>query len=121
MKKNFSARLRELRGETSQVSMARKIGISQPAYSSWEAGTKIPLADGVARVSITCGISADWLLGLSDNRDGSVQFIPDPALVEKCKSLESEIERLKEENSRLNGMIAGLKLAFEAIGSERNR
>ena len=88
MKNIFPSRIRELRGEASQVSMSRKIGVSQPTYSSWEAGAKFPLANMIQRISITCGISADWLLGLSEHRDGAVQTVVDPDLIKKVATLE---------------------------------
>ena len=66
----LAERLRELRGDVSQCEFAAKIGVKQTSYSSWERGVKDPAAQTVAQISSTFGVSADWLLGLSDNRDG---------------------------------------------------
>jgi transcriptional regulator with XRE-family HTH domain len=111
--------MRELRGETSQVSMARKIGVSQPTYSCWEAGVKMPLAIQIRQISITCGISTDWLLGLSDRRDGAVQTIIDPALEHKVSDLEAENAKLKDELLRLKGENAGLNKALEMLAGRK--
>ena len=119
MKNIFPSRIRELRGEASQVSMARKIGVGQPTYSSWEAGIKFPLALQVRQIAITCGISADWLLGLSDRRDGAVQTVTDPALKQKVANLEAENAKLKEELLRLKGENTGLNKALEMFAAKK--
>ena len=67
----LSSRLRELRGATSQCDFANKIGVKQTSYSSWERGIKDPAAQTVALISSTFGVSSDWLLGLSANREGA--------------------------------------------------
>ena len=68
MKNVLADRLRELRGSMSQSDFAAKIGVKQTSYSSWERGVKDPLAQTLVQISNTLGVSADWLLGLSDER-----------------------------------------------------
>ncbi len=53
----------------SQTDFALKLGVKQTSYSSWERGIKDPLAQTLAQIASTLGVSADWLLGLSDVRD----------------------------------------------------
>lgn len=119
MSKNiFAARLRELRGSSSQREMYTKIGISQPTYSCWESGTKFPLAFQLSKISITLGISADWLLGLSDRREGGVKTVADPALVAENESLKAENARLKAELLRHQGEIAGLNSAIKHLSNK---
>jgi transcriptional regulator with XRE-family HTH domain len=115
MKKNFAARLKELRGSISQVEMARKLGTSQTSYSSWELEKKIPMATVVVSVANSFGVSADWLLGLSEHRDGAVQTVTDPALEQKVADLQAENARLKEELLRLKGENTGLNKALEML------
>lgn len=67
----LGSRLRELRGAMSQCDFANKIGVKQTSYSSWERGIKDPAAQTVALIASTFGVSSDWLLGLSDNREGA--------------------------------------------------
>ena len=62
----FPARLRELRGNESQAQFAARIGIARPSVASYEKGLRIPPADYIAMICKACGVSADWLLGLSD-------------------------------------------------------
>ena len=76
----LAERLRVLRGNASQCEFASKIGVKQTSYSSWERGVKDPAAQTVAQIASTFGVSADWLLGLSDNRDGAASSLVAPNL-----------------------------------------
>ena len=68
MKITFADRLKELRGSLSQADFAYKIRAKQTSYSSWERGVKEPGVSTVVEIANTFGVSADWLLGLSDQR-----------------------------------------------------
>lgn len=67
MKKSFPARLLELRGEASQAVFSKKVGVLQPTYARWEQGIRRPSIDELADLAIRFGISADYLLGLTDD------------------------------------------------------
>ena len=108
MKKNFTARLRELRGFVNQTNFARKFGVKQTTYSCWEMGTREPSITMLTKIISDSNVSADWLLGLSDDRNGKISTMPDPTLTAKIAELESEITRLKGEN-------AGLRHALEVV------
>lgn len=108
MEKSFSARIRALRGAMSQTTFARKFGVKQTTYSGWEQGIKEPSFKMIAKMALDLDISADWLLGLSDDRTGKVTTIADPQQSIKIAALESEITRLKGEN-------AGLRHALEVV------
>ena len=66
----FGERLRKARGSDSQAAFARKLGISQVAYSRYELGQREPGLDCLYQIGIITGVSADWLLGLPE-RGGS--------------------------------------------------
>ena len=66
----FGERLRRARGSDSQAVFARKLGISQVAYSRYELGQREPGIDCLYQIGIITGVSIDWLLGLSE-RGGS--------------------------------------------------
>lgn len=119
MKKIFAARLKELRGSISQIEMARKLRTSQTSYSSWELGKKIPMATVIISIANSFGVSADWLLGLSERRDGAVQTVTDPVLEQKVADLEAENARLKDELLRLKGENAGLNKALEMLAGRK--
>jgi transcriptional regulator with XRE-family HTH domain len=66
------ARIRKDKGLT-QVELAEKVGIIQPALSDYERGRLRPFAEMVARLAIALDVSADTLLGLKARRDGQRQ------------------------------------------------
>jgi transcriptional regulator with XRE-family HTH domain len=116
MKKNLHERLRELRGELSQSEFCRKIGVPQTSYSGWEGGSKSPSANVIVQISNEIGVSADYLLGLSDNRKGVIVNVPSPETLAEIAELEAEIAKLNAALAEKDGIIQGLKMAFEAVG-----
>jgi transcriptional regulator with XRE-family HTH domain len=66
-------RLRELRGATSQSEMARELKMARPQWIRYENGTSIPGADILERICRVHACSADWLLGLKDNKGVNVK------------------------------------------------
>lgn len=63
----FSERLKKLRKDTglTQVEVANKLGISQPAYASWERGIKKPTQDNLIKIAQILNVSVDYLVGNS--------------------------------------------------------
>ena len=68
----FGERLRSARGADSQASFAKKLGISQVAYSRYELDQREPGLECLYQIGVITGVSVDWLLGLSQSRDASV-------------------------------------------------
>ena len=46
--------------------MAARLGLSLRTYQKYEEGTRNPQLDTLALIATTLQVSADWLLGLSD-------------------------------------------------------
>lgn len=69
----FSERLKTLRKEAglTQVDVAEKLGISQPAYASWERGVKKPTQDNLVKLSKILYVSVDYLLGNTESKQTS--------------------------------------------------
>lgn len=69
----FSERLKILRKEAglTQVDVAEKLGISQPAYASWERGVKKPTQENLVKLSKILYVSVDYLLGNTENKQTS--------------------------------------------------
>lgn len=105
MKNVLADRLRELRGSMSQSDFAAKIGVKQTSYSSWERGVKDPLAQTLVQISNTLGVSADWLLGLSDER-GLAQTAAPIQSTQSNSDLLAEIRALKTRVSVLESQPA---------------
>lgn len=73
MPKNFSKsvfaeRLRELRGNRSQKTVAEVCGMKQPMYARYESGATLPSAELIFRICTTLECTSDYLLGLSDTQ-----------------------------------------------------
>jgi putative transcriptional regulator len=64
----FSERLKNLRKQAhlTQVDVAEKLGISQPAYASWERGIKKPTQENLVKIAQILNVSIDYLVGNSD-------------------------------------------------------
>lgn len=71
MKNIFIDRLKIARQNLSQQAAADKIGIKQQAYARYETGRSTPGMDVLRKMCVVFGVSADWLLGLSDTMSGS--------------------------------------------------
>ena len=69
----FSERLKKLRKEAglTQVDVAEKLGISQPAYASWERGVKKPTQENLIKLSKIHYVSVDYLLGNTESKQTS--------------------------------------------------
>ena len=72
----LSDRLRELRGPTSQVEMARQLNMPRTQWIKYETGVTVPGSDILANICRVHSVSADWLLGL-DVKSSSVRVTGD--------------------------------------------
>lgn len=73
----FSERLKKLRKQTqlTQVDVAEKLGISQPAYASWERGVKKPTQENLVKIAQILNVSVDYLVGNSEETEGDLENI----------------------------------------------
>lgn len=73
----FSERLKTLRkqAQLTQVDVAEKLGISQPAYASWERGIKKPTQENLVKIAQILNVSVDYLVGNSDNTEDELDNI----------------------------------------------
>lgn len=62
----FSDRLKNARGERSQRCVAQAVGIKQQAYARYESAKATPGIDILTKLCQELGVSADYLLGLSN-------------------------------------------------------
>ncbi len=63
-----AARFKAVRAENglTQVQLGEKLSVSQDTVSLWETGKSVPTAEYIFAVCKLFGVSADYLLGLSD-------------------------------------------------------
>lgn len=73
----FSERLKTLRKEAgfTQVDVAEKLGISQPAYASWERGAKKPTQENLVKIAQILDVSIDYLVGNSEEKSDELDNI----------------------------------------------
>ena len=73
----FSERLKDLRKQAglTQVDVAEKLGISQPAYASWERGVKKPTQENLVKIAQILGVSVDYLVGNSEEKSDELDNI----------------------------------------------
>lgn len=73
----FSERLKELRkkADFTQVEVAEKLGISQPAYASWERGVKKPTQENLVKIAQVLNVSVDYLVGNSEEKSDELDNI----------------------------------------------
>ena len=66
----FSERLKSLRKQAglTQVDVAEELGISQPAYASWERGVKKPTQENLVKIAQILNVSVDYLVGNSEEK-----------------------------------------------------
>ena len=95
MKRGFSETMSELRRRkgASQRTAAAELGISQALLSHYENGAREPGLDFVCRACDYYGVSADYLLGRTDEADGdpSVRL---HALAEELRALAGRVENV---------------------------
>lgn len=92
-------RLRELRGTSSQSEMANAVGIKWQSWARYERGDVAPGAEILANICRAHAVSADWLLGLNDER-GISAASPPPSTI--------NLEELRETATQLAGQAAEL-------------
>ena len=73
----FSERLKDLRRQAglTQVEVAEKLGISQPAYASWERGVKKPTQNNLLKIAQILNVSVDYLVGNSEEKSDELDSI----------------------------------------------
>lgn len=70
----FQAAFVELMGDMTIKEFADKLGMSRATVGFYTAGQRIPDALGIKTIAEKCGVSADWLLGLTDYRTANMDM-----------------------------------------------
>ena len=73
----FSERLKDLRKQAglTQVDVAEKLGISQPAFASWERGVKKPTQENLVKIAQVFNVSVDYLVGNLEEKNDELDNI----------------------------------------------
>lgn len=68
----FRERFCTLRGDMTQDEFAKKLGFSRPTVGLYESGSRVPDALALRTIAEKCGVSADWLVGLSSAKTPNI-------------------------------------------------
>lgn len=99
----------ELQGNRTIQDFADLLGMSRATVGFYAAGTRIPDALGVKRIAERCGVSSDWLLGLSDYRQ------------DQSRQLTVAEIGLSEESANRIAAIASAASEAEDLGDQANK
>ena len=112
MKDIFTTRLKKSineRGLTQRM-LATLIGTTEQSVSRWVRGNRTPDVDALYKMCKALDVSADYLLGLSDERANNM---------EKLKAeLLDKIKKLWEENNARQGKVGTVESAEEDCNTE---
>ena len=70
----FRAAFLELMGDMTLEEFADKLGVSRATIGFYAAGKRIPDALGLEKIATKCGVSADWLLGITKTRSKDISI-----------------------------------------------
>lgn len=104
----FRERFLQLKGERTTVEFAQVLGMSRATVGFYESGQRIPDALGIKKICKTCGVSADWLLGISTVKtsDTTTQAICQATgLSEKAVEHLTLLNKVAEFNSASNNAM----------------
>ena len=100
--KKVSERMLELRKGMTQADAGKRIGKTQQVWARYESGAVKPNAEMILQICSSFHISADWLLGLTDERVPGVCTASDARIAE----LEKKILQLESANDALQKALA---------------
>ena len=108
--KSIGERMKEIRGDISQRQAAALVGIKPQNWNVYEKDQSTPGAEVVIRLCQHFGVSADWLLGLSEVRTTS------KTVDEAARGVRSRLKVL-DPNQALRAEIDALKRRMNALES----
>jgi len=103
----FSERLKTLRENhnMSQRKLSEVLGMGSTVVYFYESGKKIPSIEVLLKLSQYFNVSADYLLGLTDDPlGGAPESLKEK--IKKCDSLEAENEELKEKINSILDLLS---------------
>ena len=106
----FADRFIELRGKRTQEEFAKFLGISRPTVGFYESGQRIPDALILRQIAEKCNVSADYLLGLTDEKT------PDQSIQAICKK-NAVIEQVIKNNTEATIIILAKESELNCDGT----
>lgn len=103
--KKFRDRIEELRSDKTQRALAKEIGVPLNTYTNWTRGIRMPSIENIVNICVQLGVSADWLLGITDSGSAAVKRF-NAAAAEKEDKEENEAKPVCLECARKDKAIA---------------
>lgn len=105
----FGERLKQIRTARglSQKIVADNAGITAAQVSRYEAGLQTPTEDAIRRIAQFLGVSADYLLGLTDD--------PSPKPGELPEMIKRELQRLESIEEKKRKVVELLQEAIKTL------
>ena len=97
IQKEFSFRLRQLRGDLTLAAFAAKLGYNgYQTYDHYEKGVRKPTIDLLLRLNRFCGVSVDWLLGVErQNGEERCNVLDNVEIIHKAEAIINCAEEMK--------------------------
>lgn len=106
----FLDRLKTLQGDISTAAFARRLGVNQKTLDHLVKGERKPSVEIVTTICSCLGVSADWLLGLSETKTSRGND------AEQWRTVAIASQRkLDKVNEALGKIIEGTKALQEAV------
>ncbi|PAD10161.1 hypothetical protein CHH78_02270 [Shouchella clausii] len=103
----FAKRLAYLRkkNEYTQQRVADFLGITRPAYSAYERGTREPDYESLQKLANFFGVSTDYLLGRTDNPNSDISIAYDGGIKyedeDEREFIEQQLEQYRKMKKRM--------------------
>ena len=104
---SIGEKMKEIRGEMSQRQASELVGIKPQNWNVYEKDQSVPGAEVVIKLCQTFNVSADWLLGLSDDRGGSAA----PAQQKIIAAQPDILREIRELKKRVNALESSTSMA----------
>lgn len=109
IKEGILPRILAFNGKNSVRSLARILRMNPQTVDNYVSKRRKISLDFIIAICYSRQVSADYLLGFTDDPKGTAAPVTNPVLEAKLAEKDAEI-------ARLNGIIEGLRLAFTTTG-----
>jgi transcriptional regulator with XRE-family HTH domain len=109
IKEGILPRILAFNGKNSVRSLAKVLRMNPQTVDNYVSKRRKISLDFIIAICYSRQVSADYLLGFTDDPKGTAAPVTDPAIKAKLAEKDAEI-------ARLNGIIEGLRFAFTTTG-----
>lgn len=93
------SRILEVKGDESVNSFAKRLGVNQKTLDHVVKGERKPSVSLIAAIAKACEVSTDWLLGLTDEKQGTFNSPKRSGDCANCPLAKAAVEFLQNQRS----------------------